>query len=176
MKATGYCSPKKIVANNSDIKTQTRLRLQIYHDPKRSPALDLQTDFNNGKASATRHYLPTGIMDEKVVAWLDKSIVSGKVLQGSAIFRGSIDEFPFYKNTGHFEVLFNVEDLTLDYQPGWPHIEQLAAEVRFHNNSLYIRKGSGKMLNSRLRNLYARIDDLENSSPLKAQAAPPATN
>ncbi len=158
---------KKIVANNSDIKTQTRLRLQIYHDPKQSPALDLQTNFKNGKASATRHYLPTGIMDEKVVAWLDKSIVSGKVLQGSAIFRGSIDEFPFYKNTGHFEVLFNVEDLTLDYQPGWPLIEQLAAEVRFHNNSLYIREGSGKMLNSRLRNLYARIDDLENGSPLK---------
>lgn len=158
---------KKITASNSDISTQTRLRLQVHKDLKRSPTLDLQTDFENGRAGATQHYLPTGIMDEEVVAWLDKSILSGKVVQGSAIFRGPIDDFPFYNNTGHFEVLFDVEDLVLDYQPGWPRIEQLAAEVRFHNNSFYVRKGSGTMLNSKLRNLYARIDDLENTSPLK---------
>jgi uncharacterized protein (TIGR02099 family) len=158
---------KRITANNSDINTQTRLRLQIPSDLKQSPILDLQTDFDNGRASATKHYLPTGIMDDEVVAWLDKSIISGKVIQGSAIFRGRLDDFPFHNNTGHFEVLFDVEDLVLDYQPGWPRIQQLAAEVRFHNNSFYVREGSGTMLNSRLRNLYARIDDLENTSPLK---------
>ncbi len=157
----------KLIANNNDIRTQTRLRLQIPQDMKKTPILDLQTDFQDGDASATRNYLPTGIMDDEVVEWVDKSIISGRVPEGSAIFRGPLDDFPFYKDTGHFEVLFRVDDLVLDYEPGWPRIEKLAAEVRFHNNSLAIRDGSGAMLNSTLKNLYARINDLENASPLK---------
>ncbi len=158
---------RKIIANNRDIKTQTRLRLNIPQDQSKSLTLDLQTDFRDGDASTTSRYLPTGIMDKEVVDWLDKSIISGKVPEGSAVFRGPLADFPFYKDTGHFEVLFNVSDLILDYEPGWPRIEKLAAEVRFHNNSLAIRDGSGTMLNSRLNNLYARIDDLENASPLR---------
>ncbi len=157
----------RLIANNGDIKTQTRIRLQIPQDLKGSPTLDLQTDFRDGDASTTHRYLPTGIMDKEVVEWLDKSIISGRVPGGSAIFRGPLDDFPFDKDTGHFEVLFNVRDLVLDYEPGWPRIEKLAAEVRFHNNSLAIREGSGIMLNSKVHNLSARIDDLKNASPLK---------
>ncbi len=162
---------KKIVANNRDISTQTRLRLKIPSNPEQSPILDIQTNFQEGNASATPHYLPTGIMDKEVVAWLDKSIIKGKVPGGSAIFRGPIDDFPFYKNTGHFEVLFRVEDLVLDYEPEWPRLENLTAEVRFHNNSLYIREGSGTILNSKLNNLYARVDNLEKASPLNVASS-----
>lgn len=158
---------KRLVANNGDIKTQTRLRLKIPQDKNRTPILDLQTNFRDGVAESTRRYLPTGIMDDEVVAWLDKSIVSGKVPNGSAIFRGPLADFPFEKDTGHFEVLFNVNDMVLDYEEGWPRIERLAAEVRFHNNSLAVREGDGVMLSSGVHNLYARIDDLENTSPLK---------
>ncbi len=158
---------RKIIANNRDIQTQTRLRLEINQDQKKTPLLDLQTDFRDGDASTTHRYLPTGIMDEAVVEWLDKSIVSGRVTDGSAIFRGPLDDFPFPKDTGHFEVLFHTKDMVLDYETGWPRLEQFAAEVRFHNNSLAVREGSGTMLNSRVHNLYARVDDLEHASPLR---------
>ena len=157
---------KKLVANNGDIKTQTRVRLKIPQDHNESQILDLQTNFRDGVAESTRHYLPTGIMDDEVVAWLDKSIVSGKVPDGSAIFRGPLADFPFKNDTGHFEVLFNVDDMVLDYEEEWPRIEKLAAEVRFHNNSLSVRAGSGAMLNSKVRDLNARIDNLESASPL----------
>lgn len=158
---------KQIIANNDDIKTQTRLRLHIRKDPKQSPVLDLQTDFQEGDASSTHKYLPTGIMDDEVVAWLDKSIISGRVPQGSAIFRGPLADFPFDHDTGRFEVLFRVDNMVLDYEPGWPRIKNLATEVRFHNSGLAIRAGTGTMLNSKVHSLYARIDDLEGPSPLR---------
>ncbi len=157
----------RIIANNKDIKTDTRMRLELPQDPAKPQLLDLQTDFRDGNASATPRYLPTKIMPGDVVTWLDKSIPSGKVLDGSAIFRGPLNDFPFDKNTGHFEVLFKVKDIVLDYEPGWPRIEQLNAELRFHNNSLDIWASEGGILNSRLHDLHGRIDDLENSSPLK---------
>jgi len=158
---------KRLSAKNQDIKTETRLRLEIPLDPKQPPLLDLQSDFRDGKASATSKYLPTTIMPDDVVQWLDQSIISGRVLNGSAIFRGAVDDFPFYKNNGHFEVLFRVDDIVLNYDPEWPQITKLAAELRFHNNSLDIWASKGTMLNSRLHNTYGRIDDLENASPLK---------
>ncbi len=158
---------KRLSAKNQDIKTETRIRVEIPSDPKQSLFLDLQSDFRDGNASATSKYLPTSIMPDDVVQWLDQSIISGRVLDGSAIFRGPIDAFPFYKNSGHFEVLFRVDDAVLNYDPEWPQIKQLAAELRFHNNSLDIWASKGRMLNSRLHNVNGRIDDLENASPLK---------
>jgi len=158
---------KRLIAKNQDIKTETRLRLEIPLDPKQPQLLDMQSDFRDGNASATPKYLPTSIMPDDVVQWLDVSLISGRVLDGSAIFRGPLDAFPFYKNGGHFEVLFRVDDMVLNYDPEWPHIKQLAAELRFHNNSLDIWASKGTMLNSQLRNLHGRIDDLENASPLK---------
>ncbi|MCP4129082.1 MAG: TIGR02099 family protein, partial [Gammaproteobacteria bacterium] len=158
---------KQLVANNQDIKTTTRMRLKLPRDPTQPQLLDLQTDFRNGDVSATPRYLPTTIMPDDVVAWLDKSLISGRVLDGSAIYRGSLDKFPFPNNTGHFEVLFRVDDMVLNYDPEWPQIRELAAELRFHNNSLDIWASQGAMLGSRLHNLHGRIDDLENASPLK---------
>ncbi len=157
---------KKLTANNRDIKTDTRLRLEIPEDPTQPQLLDLQTDFRDGNASTTPHYLPTTIMPKEVITWLDKSLISGKVPEGSALFRGPLSDFPFDQSTGHFEVLFKVKEMVLDYQSGWPRIEHLNAELRFDNNSLEIRDGEGNMFNSRLHNLHAQIDDLANSSPL----------
>jgi len=96
---------KRLTANNQDIQTETRLHLTLPQDPTQPQLLDLQSDFRDGNASTTSKYLPTSIMPDDVVAWLDKSIISGRVPAGSAIFRGPIDAFPFYSNTGHFEVL-----------------------------------------------------------------------
>ncbi len=158
---------KRLVANNQDIQTETRMRLQLPQDSKQPQLLDLQTDFRNGNASATPRYLPTSIMPDDVVAWLDKSIIGGRIRDGSTIFRGSLDDFPFTNNRGHFETLFRVEEMELNYDPEWPRIKQLAAELRFHNNSLDIWASKGTMLSSRLRKLRGRIDNLENASPLK---------
>ncbi|MCP3671866.1 MAG: TIGR02099 family protein [Gammaproteobacteria bacterium] len=158
---------ERLIANNQDIKTTTRMRLMLPQDPTQPQLLDLQTDFRNGDVSATPRYLPTTIMPDDVVAWLDKSLINGRVPDGSAIYRGALDRFPFPNNTGHFEVLFRVDDMVLNYDPEWPQISQLAAELRFHNNSLDIWASQGAMLDSRLHNLHGRIDDLENASPLK---------
>lgn len=159
----------RLIANNRDIRTATRLRLELPQDPAQPRLLDLQSDFHDGNATATPRYLPTTIMPKDVVTWLDKSLIDGKVPEGSVLFRGPLADFPFDQNTGHFEVLFKVKDMVLDYQPGWPRIEQLDAELRFHNNSLDIWASKGGMLNSQLHKVHGRINDLANSSPLQIE-------
>ncbi len=157
---------KEIHAVNQDIKSRTRLRIDIPHDPAESLLLDLQTDFHDGDASTTSRYLPVTIMPDAVVAWLDRSLVSGDVVSGSCIFQGPVRSFPFEDNNrGRFEVLFGVENMILDYWPQWPRSEDLTAEVRFLNNHFDAWVESGKILSSDLHNIHGRIEHLSKASP-----------
>ncbi len=153
-------------ASNQDITSRTRLRIDIPADPDQSPRLDLQTNFHDGDASTTSRYLPVTIMPDAVVEWLDRSLVSGHVTSGSCIFQGPIHDFPFEDNhRGRFEVLFEVEDMVLDYWPEWPRSENLTAEVRFLNNRFDAWVESGKILSSDLHNIHGRIEHLATASP-----------
>ncbi len=157
---------KELLASNRDIKTRTRLLMEIFSSPEHPDFLDLQTDFRDGNVSTTSHYLPVGIMPDDVVTWLDRSLVSGKLINGSCVFRGPLRDFPFeQRSSGRFEVLFGVEDLILDYWPQWPRSEEIDAEIRFLNNRFDAWIESGKLLESNLQNLHGRIEHLSESSP-----------
>jgi uncharacterized protein (TIGR02099 family) len=158
----------EIEANNNDVKTRTRLRMELPFAKENSPHLDLQTDFRDGVVSTTSRYLPVGIMTEGVVEWLDRSLIGGRLVSGSCVFRGPLRDFPFEKrSTGRFEVLFGVEDLLLDYWPEWPRAEEITAEIRFLNNRFDAWLETGKILESTLRNVHGRIEHLSKASPFR---------
>jgi uncharacterized protein (TIGR02099 family) len=155
-------------ANNRDVKTRTRLRMELPFAEGRSPHLDLQTDFRDGIVSTTSRYLPVGIMADGVVEWLDRSLIGGRLVSGSCVFRGPLWDFPFEKrSTGRFEVLFGVEDLLLDYWPEWPRSEEITAEIRFLNNRFDAWIETGKILESTLQNVHGRIEHLSEASPFR---------
>lgn len=159
---------RKLLAENSDIHTLSRLQLSIPATPESAPFLDLQSDFWEGDATTTHRYLPAGIMGSNVVAWVDRAIGPGRVSSGSALVRGPLDDFPFEEQpSGRFEVYFNVEGLRLDYWPEWPALETLDARVRFLNRRFDVWASSGRILDSRIGPVHAAIDDLLLTSPLK---------
>ncbi len=162
-------STQRLLAENSDIHTLSRLRMVIPDPDDQQPLfLDLQSDFWEGDASATHRYLPAGIMGDNVVAWVDRSIGNGRVTQGSVLVRGPLADFPFEKtHSGRFEVFFNVENLQLDYWPEWPALSNLNADVRFLNNSFDVWASSGEILDSRLTAAHGHITDLVLTSPLE---------
>lgn len=165
-------SSDRLLAENADIHTLSRMHLTIPAPDRGSPFLDLQSDFWDGDASTTHRYLPTGIMGENVVAWVDRAIGDGHVTAGSALVRGPLADFPFEKtHSGRFEVFFNVENLRLDYWPEWPPLNNLGADVRFLNNSFDAWASDGEILDSRLKEVHARITKLSRTSPLELNGA-----
>ncbi|MES9858106.1 MAG: YhdP family protein [Sedimenticola sp.] len=162
-----WLEAKRIEASNHHITTESRLRLRLPDEPKLSAFLDLQTDFHDGDASAVSHYLPTGIMPPGVVEWLDKSVLGGHVIGGSVLFRGALKDFPFEeKPGGRFEVLFAVEDSSLDYLEGWPKLEKLSAKVRFLNGRMDAWADDGYLFDSRIRSLHCEIANLAQGNRL----------
>jgi uncharacterized protein (TIGR02099 family) len=153
---------------NDDVETLSRIRLDV---PLSGTDLfvDMQSDFWNGDGSRKSDYLPVGIMPDALVNWLDRSVVSGHVNSGSFLLYGPLRKFPFRQQEGRFEVWFGVEDLVLDYMPGWPRIEQGIAEAFFINNSLQVSLEDGLLLGNRLQKVHAHIRELKGATPVEIE-------
>lgn len=140
-------------ANAPYLETASRIHLTI---PDNAPVFaDLVTRFSNGDISHKGLYFPTAIMSKPVVAWLDRALVSGQVTEGGLLLYGTLDDYPYLKNQGMFEVLFDVENAVLDYQSHWPALTQMNSTIRFHKQAMNIL-GEGKVYGASLKN--ARVD------------------
>jgi uncharacterized protein (TIGR02099 family) len=148
---------EKIVLNNRDIPSESALKLAL---PKNGDGfMDLQTDFEIRDATQTWRYLPVGIMEKDVVEWLDKAFEKGQVKNGKFLFYGKLKDFPFEKNNGVFEVVFDAENARLNYAPDWLPLDNLTAQVRFYQDSLQVNL-SGMAENAKLKTAEVKIPSM----------------
>ncbi len=166
-----------LVANTPHLETASRIYIEI---PKEGGInVDLQTDFKDGDGTHASLYYPAGIMNPDLVSWLDRSIISGNVTSGSFVLKGPLDDFAFSKShNGRFEILFDVEDLIVDYRQEWPRLEEADARVRFLNNSLSIDLFNGKILDTDVSGATASIPSLDPIYPIhiKGETNGPASD
>ncbi|MCF6281637.1 MAG: TIGR02099 family protein [Candidatus Polarisedimenticolaceae bacterium] len=156
--------------SDGEFNTVSTMDLQIPFD-QQPLFIDMQTRFDRGSLSAIRHYLPTAIMHEDLVNWLDRALVSGQISNGTMALHGPLNAFPFTANEGHFQVLFDVDDATFDYMPKWPPIKQAQAQVRFLNSSLDVQIKQAKLLQSDVKEARVQIEDMTQGTPVHLQSA-----
>lgn len=143
---------------NQDINTRTQAKIILSED-KRSPVVDVSTSFQEGNVDNIEQYYPVGILKPPLLNWLDKAILSGKVTSGSFVLKGPLSRFPFAKGEGVFETRFTLEEGVLDFAPGWPKLEDIAAEIKFIGRSMLINADSARTLGSTLQNMEVEIKD-----------------
>jgi uncharacterized protein (TIGR02099 family) len=153
-------SSERLVASNRDIRTESRLSIELPAAADAVPVLDLDVRFAEGDVERVPRYLPVGILPADVVAWLDRSLVSGTVTDGRFLFRGAPKHFPFDDDKGRFEVRFEVRDAVLDYRPDYPPVEGLDAEVVFAGRAMHIQAHGGRMRAGTLGPTRAAIENL----------------
>jgi len=130
-------------------------------DRSKSPQLDLRADLYNGVVARKSIYLPVNVLKPRLVEWLDKSIVSGKLVDGHVIYRGKVREFPFLHNNGLFEVEANVEHGKLNYLPGWTPLSSTNMKLLFRGHSMLITANSGRVDHLDVDEIVARKDNLK---------------
>lgn len=145
-------------AHNQDIILDARLAL--FWPIEGAPFVDLVGYFKKGKGKQAGKYLPIAVLSDNAKAWLDHAIVDGYVPAGSLILHGALDQFPFDGGEGKFEVRFDVEKGVLDYQPGWPRLSEVDAEVVFSGRGMQINGKHGRILDSTIKNVRVEIPDL----------------
>lgn len=158
-------SSQMLALDSLEFKSKNRLLLKL---PKTGGQtfMDLQNSFVIEDVSKAKHYLPTGIMDTKVVDWLDHAFISGYIPKGRLLVYGNLADFPFTDGTGIFEVLFDVTQLELAYHPEWPHLTEVGAEVLFLQNDLSCTVHQGQSNKIKINHAEAAIPTLNHSKHL----------
>jgi uncharacterized protein (TIGR02099 family) len=148
-----------VSVNTPHFSSMTRFKLEV---PIDKPAhMDMVSHFKNVAGAYKSLYLPAKVMSADLVSWLDNALVELEMPAAGAVFRGRFKDFPFAQGEGVFEVLFDVENATLQYMPDWPAIKNMQAEVRFYNQSLSLRHAKGAVFDSWFDNTQIDIVDFD---------------
>lgn len=115
---------------NLDAKTDFSF---YYPENGKQPFLSLisrftVTDLHQNQIS---YYFPASIMSTKLMTWLDQAFISAMAGQGMVVFHGPVHDFPFDDNRGRFNVSASVQNVNFNYEPGWPLINNLNADLIF---------------------------------------------
>ena len=134
-----------------------------------APFMSLQSAFDIYDATKTADYLPAGILEKDLVNWLDTAFLAGHVEQGGILFRGSLPDYPFIHQEGAFEVLYDAQDVALNYAPGWPKVSGLDGQVHFFAESVDINVIRGQANGASIKQAKVTIDSFTDSDYLNIQ-------
>jgi len=147
----------RVKAAAIDIRARAELVLPVGDEPA---LIDLKAGASATQAREVLRYLPLRRFPPKVVDWLERAVVDGRVPEANVEFRGPLRKFPYESGEGVFRVVMDLEDATLDYANGWPRVEGLNGEVIFDGVSMSARATRARLGPLSLRNYLVRIPDL----------------
>ena len=127
------------------------------------PMIDLRAHAEDLHAVAAPRYMPAGIMQSKVLEWLDRAFPTGHVAAADLTLQGNLHAFPFRHGQGLFLIKAKIDGLTIDYQPGWLPATDVVVDAEFRNEGLTVRASSARVNGLRLENAWARFKDFKDS-------------
>lgn len=125
-----------------------------------SPTLDLEAALPSVPLVEAKRYLPTEIMPDAVVAWLDHAVQGGTGSDIEMTLVGPLQSFPFDNGDGRFRVAAAVEDVDIDYMRDWPRGESVDGWVEFVNAGFFAGVTAGEALGNRTEDFSLQIPDM----------------
>lgn len=129
-------------------------------DPAGPGVIDLSGGLSRANARAAHLYVPRIIGDQTHV-WLRDALAGGSASDVKLKLKGDLRHFPFVDDRdGIFHVTAKGKDLAINYVPGWPGIEHIAASMEFRGKRMEIQASQGMISGMRLPRVKAVIPDL----------------
>ncbi|MET0813795.1 MAG: YhdP family protein [Pseudoxanthomonas sp.] len=122
------------------------------------PWIDIAADIDETPVFAAKGFWIHDKMSKAAVDWLNRALVGGKVRDGRAIVSGDLDDWPFTRNNGRFEAVARIEGGQFKFQPEWPAMDQVNADIAFIGNGFSI-EGQGALAGVRVDAFKAGIPE-----------------
>ncbi|MGK2915744.1 MAG: YhdP family protein [Porticoccaceae bacterium] len=138
------------------------LSLPIAHSGG-EPEMFLLGGLRNSHSRYSRRYIPKEL-DPALRHWLDRAVGDTDIPAGGFIWRGSLRAS--YPKGRRILVYGKLANGTVDYDPGWPKITNLAAEFTVEGAHLQAEIREGTLGGAQLRNAVVETDHFQNGKLL----------
>lgn len=130
----------------------------FFDQPHMENYMDLRVGLRGGDAGYVAKYLPLVLQEEQAEldSWLRTSIRSGQAHQGYFQYQGSISSNSG-SNSRSISLFFDAGAVQLDYQPGWPQLNQADAKVYIHDWGVEVELERGRILETRVLQAQAEV-------------------
>lgn len=132
--------------------------IRLLHDPAEEDYMDLRVGLRAGDARFAGKYLPSRApaFSDELERWLKGAIQSGHIEQGYFQYQGSLNKGAPAESRS-LSLYFAVQDVELEYQPGWPALSKAAGEVVIEDSGVRISLNQGQILNTPVLTAYAEV-------------------
>ncbi len=124
------------------------------------PQIQLTTELSDLHMAYVPGILPTGVMSENLVRWLDSALLDGSIPEAKLVIDGPLNKIPFRNGEGIFRAEFPLRDLKLQYGDDWPVVSGLNLQASFSGSEFTAHGESGQILGTQVRAITTRIEDL----------------
>jgi uncharacterized protein (TIGR02099 family) len=118
-------------------------------------------------AAKISDYLPNAVGKE-TRDWLRNALKGGEARDAHFTLHGPLDKFPFDDGkAGVWKIAAQIKDVTLDYAPAWPHIENINGEFHIDGDKLQVVGNGGQILGTHIEHADAVIPKLSHADAIR---------
>ena len=133
--------------------------IRLLFDDSREDYMDLRVGLTEGDGRYTAKYLPE-VLSPALDEWLRTAIVKGTVDQGYFQYQGSLNHGAA-PEARSISLFFKVRDAALDFQPGWPQVQQVDGDVLIEDSGVRIKAQKGLLLDTQVSDVSVDIPHVE---------------
>lgn len=153
-----FLGAEKLLIKSPDFAA-LNANLNLWIAPRGQLFMDLTAFYENVNVEAIHKYVPAKVMNEGLVEWLDRALISGRVPDGGIVFRGKLNEFPYTQHNGNMDIVFNTENVLLEYLHEWPRLSEINAQVQFTQKGMLVEGQHSKIFSAQSDNVRVDLDD-----------------
>ncbi|MCO7592937.1 MULTISPECIES: YhdP family protein [Pseudomonas] len=147
----------KVLGEEGKIAADFLIRLLF--EEGREDYMDLRVGLTEGDGRYTAKYLPE-VLSPAVDEWLRSAIVKGTVDEGYFQYQGSLNHGA-PPQARSISLFFKVRDASLDFQPGWPQVQQVDGDVYIEDSGVRIKAKRGLLLDTQVSDVSVDIPHVE---------------
>ncbi|QQQ03021.1 YhdP family protein [Lysobacter enzymogenes] len=121
------------------------------------PWIDIAADLDPTRLPVAKGFWVRSQMSQRLLNWLDTALVAGTLTDAHAVVSGDLDDWPFNRNNGLFYAGGKLRGATVKFQPDWPAMEGLDADIAFVGDGFSV-EGGGKIAGVGVRKVRSGIE------------------
>ena len=150
-----------IVLSNEFFSSESGVEVSLV-DGESRPFVDLESEFSVSDVALGASYVPYMAKRPRMSEWFHEGILAGTVPRGTVRLYGPMAAWPFDNGEGQFLIESEVRDAVISYQPGWPTVDVVEAELIIENMSLRSNRNHAITVGNVARNAKIAIADFRN--------------